>query len=436
MKRFWIGLLALGLVGVLSLPALALEVKVTGKAEVAGYWESNRAMASSNEAAEKYYSSFIQLDPVFVIADGLSLVTKFNGLERVAGLTAVGSEATVGRNSANEQNIAMKRGYISAKMLGGKLDAGYMGGGKTGTQFMDYDADVFRIKYTYAGGPWVIQVLTEKGLENSLGTTTYSNSDKDKYSVTPVYKWSSGEVGTQFQWYRYNDKEQAATNPYRASYYLLCPWFKTTFGPAYVEGEINYYFGKAYDYLDSTTQNRDYSSFNYYLLGKYTLGPAYLGFQVARVQGQDPTSDKVQAPGAPSSQATMVYQPTLVLWNDWTNRWTNQAQGTYGTISSSNSYWVNNTQLYQLMAGYKPLPKLSLDAAFTMAWADQKPSVSYDSDKYGNEFDIKATYKIYDNLDYMIAFGYLWAGDYFKGTSSANEVGNDWLLMHKLTLNF
>ena len=433
-------LIALSLVIAVGSPASALDVKVTGKAEVAGYWEITRAMAPSEEKAEKYYSTFIQIDPVFKIADGLSLVTRFEGLKRVVGREAIGSETTVGRNSANDENFAMKRGYISARILGGTLDAGYMGAGQTGTQFMDYDADVFRIKYTYSTGPLTVQVYTEKAEENSLGATTYSESDKDKYGIVPVYKWSAGEIGAQFQWYRNNDQEQAAATPYRSNYYLAAPWFKATYGPLYVEGEINYHFGKAAEYLDGTTQDKDYDSFNYYLMGKYTFGPAYVGAQIARVQGQDPSKgDEVNAAPAPASESAIIYQPTLVLWNDWTNRWSNQAlgttTGTFGNISNANAYYVNNAMLYQVMAGYKPIPKLSIDASFTMALADEKPA-GYDSDKYGNEFDIKATYKIYDNLSYMLAFGYLWTGDYFKGTSPANEVGDDWLLMHRLTLNF
>jgi hypothetical protein len=437
MKNILSGFLAVVLIAAFCTPAVALDVKVTGKAVMAGYWESNRAMVENDETAQRYFTTFIQFDPVFQIADGLKLVTRFEGLERVAGLNSIGKESPWGRNSENEQNIAMKRGYISAKILGGVLDVGYMGAGRTGTDFMDYDADVFRIKYVYTTGPWKIQVLTEKAGENSLGPNGYSDADKDKYQITPSYKWSGGEVGTQFQWYRYNDKEQATSHPYKQNYYLLCPWFKATFGPVYVEGEINYYFGKAYDYNDpSTIEDKDYDSFNYYLMGKYTFGPAYVGAQIARVQGQDPTkADELNTPGAPSDQAHMVYQPTLVLWNDWTNRWTKQGFGTNGIIGNNNAYWVNNVQLYQIMAGYKPFDKLSFDVTFAVAVADEHP-VGYVDDDYGNELDLYATYKLYDNLAYTIAFGYLWAGDYWKGTNANAQVGDDWLLMHKLTLTF
>ena len=54
----------------------------------------------------------------------------------------------------------------------------------------------------------------------------------------------------------------------------------------------------------------------------------------------------------------------------------------------------------------------------------------------GIEFDVTAKYQIYDNLTYMVGAGYLWTGDYFKGALDTNKVGNDYLLMNKLTLSF
>lgn len=432
MKRLLFYSVAVALALAIAAPAGAVTVKVTGEFFAAGFWESNRALRSSDETAQRYYASRLQVNPVFQVADGLRLVTRFDAMERVWGQDPIGSTptATNSRNTKDEQNIVFRRAYLSAKVLGGVLDVGVMGGGRTGTVFMNYDADVYRIKYTTYFGPWSIQLVTEKADENSITNGT-SDGDKDKYSITPVYKWTGGEVGTQFQWYRYNDQERSAT-PYRANYYLLCPWFKSIFGPLYVEGEVSYYFGKANDYLNESLQDKDYDSLNYYLMAKYTTGPFYFGGQYAHIAGDDPARpDKKRQASAPSGY--IDYQPTLVLWNDWTQRFTGQALGTNGTIASP--YYVTNANLYQVFAGYKPIPKLTLDASYTMAYAEQKPA-NYVSDGYGNELDLKAAYKIYDNLEYMVAFGYLWAGDYFKGTSSTNTVGNDWLLMHKLTLNF
>jgi hypothetical protein len=36
----------------------------------------------------------------------------------------------------------------------------------------------------------------------------------------------------------------------------------------------------------------------------------------------------------------------------------------------------------------------------------------------------------------MVGFGYLWAGDWFKGTNSGAAIDNDYLVTHKLTLTF
>ncbi len=442
MKRILVGFFAVSLMIVVSMPALAVDVKITGKAEMAGYWESNRAMAASDEKAMKYYTTFIRLDPVFNIAEGLRLVTRFEGMERVAGLAAVGSETANGsRNSANEQNFAMKRAYISAKVLGGKWDVGNMVTGLWGTDFLDYEKEIFRIKATYGFGPVTLMALTQKASENSLGTTTYSSSDYDQYALAGIYKWTNGEAG-YLQYYIVNNTgEQAATNPYRGKFYLGSPYFKATFGPLYAEGEIDYLWGKKYDYLNTATQSIDYNSFSWYLKAKYQLGPAYIGAQVATVAGDNPdTADKDESAmqtGAYGGYSN--YQPVLVLWNDWTSRFTGKNWGTNTGSNVGTGGIPQNVRLYQVFGGFKPLAKLDLAAAFTMMWADQTPKASgvkYVSDKYGNELDLSATYKFYDNLAYTVAFGYLWAGDYWKGTSDANTVGNDWLLMHKLTLNF
>jgi len=54
----------------------------------------------------------------------------------------------------------------------------------------------------------------------------------------------------------------------------------------------------------------------------------------------------------------------------------------------------------------------------------------------GMEVDVKASYKIYDNLTYMVGAGYLWTGDYFKKGVSTAKIGNDYILMNRLTLSF
>ncbi|GEM_PF-624949 len=457
MKRFLIGLLAVGLVLALSMPApAATSFTANGFYEVGGYWESNRAFKSSDEVAQKYYTSRFQINPVFKVAEGLQLVTRFEGLERMVGRDNVGYAITGSnsRNTASEQDITMRRAYIDFKALSGQFLIGYQAGGRFGTEFVDYENEVFRVRYNGFFGPLTVILLTEKATENTLGTTVTStaanyygssgntsDSDNTKYAAAGIYKWSGGEAGALVQWYKYDRTENAAGygtsagNPYRSSFYLGVPYFKATFGPVYAEGEIDYVWGKAYQYITAGANDVEYKSFNWYLKAKYTMGPAYVGGQIAVIQGDDPsTSDKVEsAPFAPVN-GYVIYQPTLVLWNDWTSRMTGSTYGTNASVGATGL--PSNANIYQIFAGFKPMAKLDLYAAYSFLKVNEKPSASYVDDNYGKEFDITATYKIFDNLAYQAAFGYLWVGDYFKGTSATNTVGNDWLLMHKLTLTF
>ncbi len=57
-------------------------------------------------------------------------------------------------------------------------------------------------------------------------------------------------------------------------------------------------------------------------------------------------------------------------------------------------------------------------------------------DDYGFEADLTATYKITNNLSYLLGIGYLFTGDYYKGISDANKIDNDFMVINKLTLTF
>jgi hypothetical protein len=121
---------------------------------------------------------------------------------------------------------------------------------------------------------------------------------------------------------------------------------------------------------------------------------------------------------------------------------TNADGVTYYNSVTSSKY---NMVLYNAFVGVNPTPKLNIEAALTYATVDKKAlSMTWAtgvvteavSDKLGTEFDVKATYKIYDNLTYMIGAGYLWTGDYFKGSNANTKVENNYILLNQLTLNF
>jgi hypothetical protein len=231
----------------------------------------------------------------------------------------------------------------------------------------------------------------------------------------------------------------------------LSPYAKLTAGPLYFEGEATYWFGKTAQYEGPlvpplTINDVDLNAWSLYLKGKMNAGPAYFGALFSFASGND-LSDDTKNTTAPSGGG-IDYNPALILLNDFLNTWTGGHAAASPGLSSANPVTSNkyNTVIYNAFAGFNPNPKLNVEAALTYATVDKKALskaggvvTEADSDKLGTEIDVKATYKIYDNLTYMVGAGYLWTGDYFKGHTTPGStvtVSDDYILMNQLTLSF
>jgi hypothetical protein len=125
----------------------------------------------------------------------------------------------------------------------------------------------------------------------------------------------------------------------------------------------------------------------------------------------------------------------LILGNDQLQTWKNSGNGYSAANLVGFDSGKNNSIMYSIFGGFNPSPKLNLEAMVVSATRDKLLAGEVSKDM-GIEFDVTAKYKVYDNLSYMVGAGYLWTGDYFKGTNSNNAIGNDYLLMNKLTLSF
>ena len=105
---------------------------------------------------------------------------------------------------------------------------------------------------------------------------------------------------------------------------------------------------------------------------------------------------------------------------------------------------IKNAFFYQVYGGYK-WGDFDFFASLAYAKADEKLSARGDfwqqKDKdYGWELDVTATYSITNNLKYMVGFGYLKVGDFFKEKSADGDkwqaADDVYLLTNKLTLTF
>jgi len=460
MKKLLVVLLALSLIVVFSAPAVATDIRFSGSYYATGYYDDNHTLAKDTGASSAFYAQRLRVKTVFQIAEGLSLTTRFDAMERVWGQEAVGSTP-----GTDEKNIQWEWAYATFMVPFGKFDVGYQRGKNGwGTQFGNEVEPYPRIKFTTKAGPVYFIAIIEKYGENDIGTTS-ADKDKDHYILAAVYKGENVETGLLWKYVnysKYSDDNEARvlsalldTKGFKQRYYVLSPYFKTNMGRAYLEGQIYYVFGKYIKFEDEAAagvSDLDIEGLSAYLMARYDFGPVYAGGFFAYVSGDDGTTPTKYEKGVSGGKD---WDPCLILFNgdlyDWMG---NMGSVNYGAKNPDTFQYegkaFQNGFMYQIFAGCKPTEKLDVKVSYTIAYADEltidnagakgimhrDDYVTYLDDNYGSELDITAAYKIYDNLEYMLGFGYLWTGDYFKGTDASARIDDNYLLMHKLTLTF
>ena len=449
MRKVWIVSLLLALTMAFALPVSAADVKFSGSYVAQGYYDNNRALLANGGASVTNTWQRLRVQTDFVVQEGLMLTTRFDALEKIWGASrsSTATSTSLAGNDQESENIKFTHAFVTFNLPGGigTLKVGYQTQGTWGTVFGDTGEQDYglRIKWDWDTGTFFWGARWDKtegktyysslGPAGNIGVSTYiTDHDLEKFSVLGGYKWSKGDGGIQITYY--NDTS-TADNPitgYKARYWLFQPYARAAFGMVYVESEFGFYTGK---YKENNTgaggQNMDYTGWRGYVMANVDLAPAYVGALAFFSSGDDKgTSDKNEG----GNKIGTDFQPCLMLFNYDLGRW-NGVLG--GPNSASLTYNTDNVLAGQIFAGIKPVPKLDLKASYTVAQADKDgSSTGWQSKKYGAELDLTATYKIYDNLSYMVGFGYLWAGDWFKGTNPAATIDNDYLLTHKMTLSF
>jgi len=435
MKKLLLGLLSLSLVLAFAMPAAAVDVNVSGQFYVGGIYEDNQDLLQNETAtggsSSAWYVQRLRVNTIFAVNPALKLVTRFDAMEGYWNGTS-GPTEYANAGTRDDDNIDFDRAYVEFGTPYGMFYVGYMAGGVWGTIFGDAEIDVSRIKWQNKYGAWLLGGVYQKSAEADKGTTRVDD-DTDVYYLYFVNYIKGGAWGILWA---YADVAAYKAAGFDMCYQALVPFVKYKNGPLYVEAEANYKYGTYADYDSAAVADIDYDAWTAYVKAQYAFGKAYVGGQVAYVKGDDPnTRDKENGDGGAD------YDPMLILWNSDLYMWRGStALGANGTGGQTTTDTMLNAWLYQVYAGYVVNPKLRLFASYSMAKADEQYVGSTTTravdDEIGTEFDITATYKIMDNLDYMVGFGYFWTGDWYKGSSTTNKIDDDYLVMHKLTLNF
>lgn len=458
MKKLLVVLLSLGLIVAFGATASAADVKFGGSYYVVGVYESNPLLTPEELGYSNYSRAFfyqrVRLQPVFAIAEGLTFTARLDALEKQWGntnwkggtddLTSSRRNQIAAPAQKIQESLEFERAYVTFMTKIGMFQVGYQNVDDWGTDYSDFSNSRPRIAFVTKAGPVEIAFTYEKVFENDTAgaAPTYATDrDYDTYALSGTYKGKGLEAGLLYKYYANNTGRPAGA---KSMVNQISPYAKATFGPVYLEGELQYWFGKAAKYeapAPAGTPDVDLKAWGAYLKGRFNFGPAYAGALFSYASGND-LSDDTEITTKPGGAGTN-FAPALILMNDALNTWTNGA----GIVSTANMALVStsklNTIIYNAFVGVNPTPKLNVEAALTYATVAEKAlskagGIVTDavSDKLGTELDIKATYKIYDNLSYMVGAGYLWAGDYFKGANAAAKVENDYILLNQLTLSF
>ncbi len=444
MKRFWVVLMVLGLIAAFSTTVFAVDVKFSGEYYAAGMYldkTSLRKGVADEGPSTAFYYQRLRVRTDFAVAPGLTLITRIDAMDRAwgasrsdssdpkkGGARAVDSAGTVAEN----ENFVFDWAYIEYKAPIGVFNVGYMNYGSTGTIFGNNSAPEARIKYSYTIGPVTINPAISKVKEGDRGTfnpTGVTDTDNDVYHLEGIYKWKSGSAGLNVNYYNYAGNRIDATQPYKREYFLFTPYVMAKIGPVALQAEFNYAAGKDKYENPATKQDADIQSISGWVDATADFGKFYTGGTIAYASGDgDANDDKVED----ILTGGRDWNPCLIMFNYYDRaQWIGNLNG-YDTTTDNGQ--MSNAWFFQVRGGLRPVDKLDIMASVAYARAD-KPRAILDRE-YGWEVDLTGTYKITNNLSYMLGMGYLFTGDYYKGTNGDNDINNDFLVINKLTLTF
>ncbi len=474
MKKLLIGFLAVGLIMGFTMTASAqTSFKASGQYYVYGQYVDNVSNLKkvdgniSPVGSRANIASRLRMQFEFQVQEGLKLTTRFDALEKLWGEQNTagssinkpglsGGTVLFGDLSA-ERNLSWERAYVTFNALYGVWDVGYQQSRAWGTCAFcdDYDSDP-GIHYRYMMGPWTLGLEWEKradtgwfgegSMQQQVGTTGVrqlggTDNDHDVYHIYGIYRWATGQAGLRFELDRnatdgknligrtapYGYSSNPASNEWTSTFYEIAPYVQWKSGPFDLEGELRYIWGKT-DYAGlggvAAASSVDRAGYSIYLNGKYTMGAWYGGLELAWITGDDPNTPTKNEKGVEGGQA---WDPMLIYGNYWYTKY---------QLASSAASSETNVKMFKPYVGWKVNPQLEIVAQFGYMLADQKPTTAYISDEYGKEFDLYATYKLYNNLSYTVGFGYFWAGDYYKGTVSTTQLENNYVVMNALNFTF
>ncbi len=458
MKKGLIIIAAALFVAAMVLPAMAVDMSLSGFYRVRGIYQSNADQgsvtpwegtkpygdANAYGSPDAWWDHMLQLNPVFKVADNLKLVTRvsvFNnqmwGSNQTSGaVTTTNNSSGSAFKSFGEEadNILFNRAYIEWATPKGNLLIGRQATGTTFLPFANSEKDGERIRFNSAAwNGFNFSVYYEKCTEKSVTSgNNIADEDKDDYSLRLNYAQPCFFLGYGLDYVRDRTSSQNVATGNKADYLLHHVAVKANdpTNTYFFEGELQVQSGDYKDYYAPGSTDKKRKGMGYYAAVGMRKAPFTVALATAFTSGDDNATDGDYDVGPAFG---LDFQPLYIATGPYSNVLTNQS-GSYGVPMTLGAAVNTGAKAYVLSADYQVDPQLALHGALGAAYADKVYSGV--DDEFGKEFDLGLKYQIMSNLAYELHFGYLWTGDFFKGGSSNYTTDDVYQLDHSLTLSF
>jgi hypothetical protein len=423
MKKFTITALVIGFALMLAVPSMAVDIKWDGYLRVRGFLEQNAPMNNNEDSYNAYYDMRWRTNWTLTVNDYLRIRSRWRALNQDGG--------EAGAGFGDQTNFEFERAWMLVQTPYGLFEAGRMITQVFGTSFLDNEVDVFRLNYSTKIADKVVFVATvQKAAEGDGGDInpgnrwTTSDNDIDVYAFALVYPTENWTIGSLQVLLRNAIPGNGNTMRYSAD-----PYFTGKFGNLALQAEGQFFLGDAGN--TAAGKSIDYKAYAFNAEGTYDLGPAAVQLGFAYCSGDsNATDDEVN---------------NLPLGSDWEKFYllfgtTGNAVEDLGSVGNF-AQPTNTAGFTSVYGGVSTNLTEKLNVGLSAAWAMANKTPNNINDKAGTEVDLRVNWTFYDNLEYQIIGAYLFAGDYWKDSSKANDPtysndDNPWAIFHALQLNF
>ena len=439
MKKFLSTALALGAVAGLAATASALELKVTGKYVVDGYYlDSGNGAAGKpnggvlpfdfNDAeSDSWYEHEFRILPDLIINDKVMMKSEIRFIDRATVWGGQDDTAT-----SDGGNFSVDKAWLVYDSPAGKLEVGRRPAGAWQGAFVNSSTKADRIMWWMpAMDNFKAYAFLQKNEEADGYVSWADDADNDYYEAAggyvsdPMTIWMGlGYTRDQAQvlWVdQFGNTSVQDIDEVDAWRIKGEGVFKIneTFG---LSTEFDYKFGEK---NDGAT---DIDGLAFILSGMSKFDALTASLHYAYISGDDRSSDDDEAYDRANGMG-WDFEPLYIL----TGNATNILNGYRGANLVGTAVRTSGAHAIVALADYAASEDLTLHGGIGWGMADEAPD--FVDDEYGWEFDLGLAYKLYTNLTYELHFGWWAVGD-FAELGGLTESEDVFLLSHHLSMKF